>query len=240
MNLTLSNILNASETGVRHLKSLSDPIGVAKTICGLGSHLSFTADLSQKVLKRLNWAEGPPEVAALMADSLAVGHLLWEKPVTLTAARISELAIAILKRCCDIVKWLEQRHLLVVESSLLGRLEGIGSLCDVMSSSLDLWQNVYAKPSSERQLLISICRVFKSYFLFYVYLSDNKEVKLVANGLGVIADGYALAQRIQKISYKPKEWNIALPSFGQVIILTAVASLAIYIIEKKVDSEILH
>lgn len=243
MNLTLSNILNASEAGVRHLKFLGDPIGVAKTACGLASHLSATADFSEKVLKRLHWAEGPPEVASLLVDSLALGRIFLGQEAFLrtSAVKISELGVSILKKCCEIIKWLEQRHLLAVNGPLLGRIEGMSTLCDVMSSSLELWENWYAKLPAERQLLISTCKVCKSYLLIYAYLTDNKEVnsyiKMLANGFGVVGDGYALTQRAQKISYEPRDWNIALPSLRQAITLIVLSCLAIYIIEKRVESD---
>lgn len=247
MDLTLSKALSAGEAGLEFLKSLGSPVDAAKTVCGLGSHLEMTAGLSQKVLKRLNWAYGPPEMAALAVDAIAAGGLVWSAqraPQDKGFKKFSELMISILKRHCNLAKWVHQRGLLPLDPSLLAPIESMSVICDVASSSLALYQNLYEHPPAERQLIISVCKAFKSYLLLFLHLTDNKEVsspiRIVATGLGVIGDGYALFQRCQKIPYNPKEWTFKLPSLAQMIAAITLGGLAIYVIEIKVESEFVH
>ncbi|MBS0647959.1 MAG: hypothetical protein JSS10_01890 [Verrucomicrobia bacterium] len=234
MNLT--QILNAGEAGLGALKSLGGPIGVLKTASNLSLHVPPVSGLGSKLLKRLNWAEGPPEIAALMADALALGRLLYQKGLSESAGKITELAVSILKKCCTIFQWLDQRHLVSADPSDLGPIQGVSNFCDVMGSSVELWQN-FLKLSSERQVLSPALKFLKANLQFYVYLSDNKQLNIIVTGLGVAADGYDLYQKCKKIPLNPKEWTITIPPMGQIISIIALGALALYVIEKKVESE---
>jgi hypothetical protein len=233
------NLTQVLDTGLGALKSLSGPIGVLKTACNLSAHVPPVSGLGQKLLKRVNWAEGPPEIAALMVDALALSRLFYQKGLSASAAKITELAVSVLKKICTILQWLEQRHLVAVEPSTLGPIQGVSALCDVASSSLELLQNLDA-PLADRQLLVPACKCIKAFLVFYMYQSDNKQLNIVATGLGVVADGYTLFQKCRKVPLNSKDWKIAVPPVYQIISIAALVGLALYFIEKKVESENLH
>lgn len=233
------NLTQVLDTGLGALKSLSGPIGVLKTACNLSAHVPLVSGLGQKLLKRVNWAEGPPEIAALMADALALSQLLCKQELSSSAAKITELAVSILKKCCVVFQWLDQRHLVSADPSTLSPIQGISALCDVASSSLELLQNLDAPPA-DRQLFAPACKCIKAFLVFYMYQSDNKQLNVVATGLGVIADGYTLYLKCRKVPLNPKEWKITLPPVSQLISIAALACLALYVIEKKVESENFH
>ncbi len=228
MELGITRILKAGESGLGFVKSMDMPLGIAKTVCGIGSAFSYTSDLSQKVQKRVNLALGPPDFAALALDTLELARSLNVPEIPI--AKVSELALSILKKSCDILGWLQNYSLITLESSVLWRLEGVAILSGLTKDSLRLWQELGPNPPSDRDLMIIIPKVLKSSLSLYAYVADDKRVKIVTAGLGLMGDGYSFYKRCA--SMNPRTWTVKREHVYQIISSIALAGLAYYAFEK--------
>ncbi|HEY5235561.1 MAG TPA: hypothetical protein VIJ14_05240, partial [Rhabdochlamydiaceae bacterium] len=205
----------------------------AKTACEIGSAFSYTADFSQKAIKRIKLAVGPSDFSSLALDTLNLARSL--NVPKLDTAEISKIALSVLKRSCDMLRWLERHSFIALESTLLGRLEGVAILSDLTSASVRLWQDLGPTPPADRDLLLSISKVLGASLLLYAYVADDKRVKVVTTGIGIMGDGYCLYYRC--CTMDPRSWTITREQVCQIISSIALASLAFYALEKGFCSE---
>ncbi len=233
MDLTLHRLLSIGESGLGLVKSLGTPIGVSKTVCGLGSKISYISAWSEKNVKALDFISGPPEIAALAVEGLnLIRCLVNQQSLSSQAGKITELALSILKKVCETLKWMEKYSLVSLEAASLGRLDGIMAVSELLSTSLSLRQELGDTPPTDKDLYLSLPKVLKASLLIYVYLFDNKSVKMVAAGIGVAIDGYSLYKRSQEISFNPKNWHLTHLQIYQIITSIALAGIALYAIQK--------
>ncbi len=232
--MELGYLLQIGESGLGGVKSIGMPLGLAKTACGIGTVFSYTHDWSQKNAKRVGLVLGLPDFAALALDTLELARSL--RLPEIQAARVSELALSILKKSCDLLQWLAQYRFLALEPQVLRGLEGASILSDLTSASASLWQDLGpTPPPTDRDLFVSISKVLKSSLLLYVYVADDQRVKVVATGIGIVGDGYSLYQRCRTMS--PRTWTITQAHVYQIISSISLAALAYYGFEKGLFSE---
>jgi hypothetical protein len=228
MELTLTNLFKAGESGLGYAKFMGTPLGIARTLCGLASHLPATAVLSERVNKRVDFFTGPSEMAALALDAFALVRCCW---VTEKQPQMNEWGLSIVKKGCDTLRWLDKFHFIEVASSCVRQVEGMGLLTDLMSSSLQLRE--------EKDFVISIPRFLKASLLIFVYLTDDKRVKIVATVFGVVADGYSFYKRARTFSFDFRTLNIAPFQVCQIITSIALACIAYYLLEIRILSKTL-
>lgn len=229
------DLLKVGETGLEYVKAVGTPLGIAKTVCGIGTAFSYTHDWSQKNLKRISLAFGPPDYAALVLETLELQRTLRLPEVS--SAKISKLALSILKRSCDFLLWFTQYRFITLKTPVLRGLEGVSILSDLTSASTSLWQELGPTPPADKDLFLSISKVLKVSLLLYVYVADDQRVKVVATGIGIAGDGYSLYQRCRTMN--PRTWTITQTQVCQIISSAALAGLTYYAFEKGMFSEVL-
>ncbi len=207
------------------------PLSHAKTVCGIGSAFSYTGALSQKVLKRVKIAAVPSDFSALALDTLNLARFFYAPERD--PEKISKLALSILKRGYGVLRWLEEYRFIALESTLLGRLGGLAILGDLTKASMRLWQAL--RCADRDRVLLSSSKVLKSSLLLYSYLADDKRVKVVTKGIGLMSCGYTFYQ--QSHTMNPRTWTITRTQLRQIISSIALAALAFYGIEKGFFSE---
>jgi hypothetical protein len=234
MEISLTRLLNMGESGLEYVKSFDMPLGRVKKSCQIGSYFSSTSELSQNFLNKIHWASGPPDIAALVLDALDLVRSL--KAPEIESAIVGEIALSILEKSCDVFEWLHTYSFITLESTVLWRLEGIGILSDLAASSIRLWQDLGPTPLPDRDLIISISKVFKTSLLLYAYVTDDKRVKLITMGIGLMGDGYSLYKH--RRTFDPSTWTVTQAEVCQVITSIALAGLAYYVIEKCFITEV--
>lgn len=225
MEINLTHLLKSGESGLGLIKSFSTPLDIAKTASGIASNFSYTAGFSKKADKRLYFASGPSEVAALAIDALALSRCGL-------SSETAKLGLSLFKRSCDSIKWLERFQFIAIASPSLGHVEGVGLLSDVMSASLRLWQEWGPNPPKDKDFIISIPNFLKASLLFYVYLTDNKKVKIVATVVGMMGDGYSFYKRSRTFSFDYRNISLSPTQACQIITSIALACLGFCVLEK--------
>jgi len=216
MDLSLTYLLSMGQSALGFVKSFEMPLGCVKKACQAGSYFSATSAMSQDVLKSVRLAIGPSDIATLALKTLALAAS-WKTPE-------AELALSILQKSCDVGKWLHHLNLV----PLWGRLEGVGIICDQTIHSLHLWEDLGPHPREGRSLIITISKVFKSSLLLYIYVTDDKRFKVIAEGVGILGDAYGLYKQCQDY----RNWQVSQARVCQIIISLMATCLALYSIEK--------
>ncbi|HUD02284.1 MAG TPA: hypothetical protein VMR37_08135 [Rhabdochlamydiaceae bacterium] len=207
------------------VKSFGTPLGVARTVCGLASNISCLAGFSEKANKRVDLFNGCSETAALILDVITLRRSFWNLET------MSECGLSVVKKSCDTLRWLDRFNFITLESFSLSRLEGLGLISDVMSTSLRLWQEEGPNPPMDADYISSVPKFLKASLLVYVYLTDDQRVKIVASVIGVATDGYSFYKRARSFSFDFRAINIAPSQAYKIISLIAAASLAYYVLE---------
>ncbi len=220
--MDLGSLLQVGESSLGYVKSLRRPLGFAKKACGIGSVFPYTDGLSQRVLKAVKIARAPSNFSALALDTLSLARSFYAP--TIDTKKMSKLALSILKRSCNMLRWLDKYHLITLDATLLGHLEKVTILRNLTKASIRLWQGLKATDLN----LVTISKVLKSSLLLYSYLADDKRVKVVIKGIGLMNNGYFLYQQCSTL----KSQTITRVQFCQIITSIALAALALYGIEK--------
>jgi hypothetical protein len=216
MDLSLTHLLGMGQSALGFVKSFDMPLGCVKKACQAGSFFSATTELSQEVLKSVRLAIGPSDIATLALKALALARS-WKTPE-------AELVLSIFQKSCDVGKWLHHLHLV----PSLGRFEVVGILSDLSIHSLHFWEDRGPHPKEGRSLIITISKIFKACLLLYIYVTDDKRVKVIAEGIGVLGDGYSLFQKGRDY----RTWQISQVQICQIIISLSAACLTLYVIER--------
>lgn len=284
--MDLGSLLQAGESSLCYIKSIRKPLGLAKKACGIGAVFPYTDGLSQRALKAVKIAKAPSNFSAFALDTLHLARSFYA-PI-IDTKEISKLALSILERGCDMLKWLEKYHFITLGSALLRRLEGVvifrdlteASMClwkdlggaatlvdrnlviasisnvlksslllysnladgkrvkdavkgidvlrDLHKASVRLWQDLGSVVPVDRDLVVSISKVVKSSLSIYLYLTDDKRVKFVIKGIGLMNDGYFLYHQCSTL----KSQTITRVHIYQIITSIALAALALYGVEK--------
>jgi hypothetical protein len=225
MELTLNNLFKVGESSLGFVKSLGTPLSIAGTACGLASHISYLAGFSEKANRRVDLFNGCSETAALVLDVVTLRRSFWNLD------RMSEYGLSVVKKSCDTLRWLDRFNFITLESFSLSRLEGLGLISDVMSASLRLWQEEGPTPPADADYIVSVPKFLKASLLIYVYLTDDKRVKIVATVIGVLTDSYGFYKRARSFSFDFRALNISPSQVYKIISLTAAASVAYYVLE---------
>lgn len=106
--------------------------------------------------------------------------------------------------------------------------KGIDVLSDLHEASARLWQDLGPDVPVDRDLVLSISMFVKSSLSIYSYLTDDKSVKFVIKGIGLMNDGYCLYQQCSTL----KSQTITRIHICQILTSIALAALALYGIEK--------
>jgi hypothetical protein len=220
--MDFGSLLQAGESSLRYVKSLGMPLGLAKKSCRIGVVLPYIGVSSQGVLKAVKIARVPSDFSALALDTLKLTRSFTAP--TVDTEKMRKQALSILKRGCDMLKWLEKYRFIALESALLECLEGMATLRSLTKASMRLWQGL---GSAERNL-VSISKVLKSSLLLCSYLTDDKRVKVAIRGIGLMNDGYFLYQQCHTLPPR----TITRAQICQIISSIALAALALYGIEK--------
>ena len=216
MDLSLTHLLSMGELALGFVKSFDMPLGYVKKACQVGSYLSATSTMSQEALKSVRLAIGPSDIATLALKALALARS-WETPE-------AELVLSIFQKSCDVGKWLHHLNLV----PLWGRFEVVGILSDSAIHSLHLWEDLGPHPREGRSLIITISKIVKSSLLLYIYVTDDKRVKVIAEGIGILGDGYSLYKKGRDY----RTWQVSQAQICQIIISLVSTCLALYAIEK--------
>jgi hypothetical protein len=220
--MDLGSLLQVGESTLGYVKSVGMPLGFAKKGCGIGSVFPYTAGLSQRISQAIKIAKAPSSFSSLALDSLKLARSFYA-PI-IDTKKMSKLALSILKRGCDLLRWLEKYHFITLEATLLGHLDGIAILRDLTKASLLLWKSI----GDANQNLVSISKILKSSLLIYSYLADDKRVKVVIKGIGLMNNGYFLYQQCNTL----KSQTISRAQLCQIISSIALAALALYVIKQ--------